>query len=114
MLHGETVTRLRGTPVVDPYSGQPTGLAWVTPAELAIPGVGVEPRPSGEPVADARNATTSGFTLYGIPAGTDITPADRMRVRGVVYDVDGDPATWRNPYTGWAPGYVVQTKRTAG
>ena len=113
--HGESVTRLRGTPVLDPYSGEPTGIEWDTPpGQLVIPGVGVEPRPSGEPTQDARNSTTSGFTLYGIPSGTDITPADRMRIRGVDYDVDGGAADWRNPFTGWAPGLVVQTKRVVG
>ncbi len=110
---GETVTRLRGTPILDPYSGEVTGLDWSTPIELAIPDTGIEPRPTSEPVQDARNAVVSGFTLYA-PFGVDVTPADRVRVRGTIYDVDGEVAEWRNPFTGWSAGSVVQTKRVAG
>jgi hypothetical protein len=35
-------------------------------------------------------------------------------VRGQVYLVDGDPAVWRNPYTGWQPGAVVTLGRVDG
>lgn len=111
--HGETVTRLRATTVLDPYSGEVTGLSWETPDELPIPQVGIEPRPSTEPVQLARNSVVSGFTLY-VPTGSDIKAADRMQVRGTIYDVDGDVADWHNPFTGWAAGMVVQTKKVAG
>jgi hypothetical protein len=73
----------------------------------------VEPRPSAEPVQDARNAVTSGFTLY-MPTGTTITATNRVRVRGAVYDVLGEPAEWRSPFTGWAPGVVVQVEKVEG
>lgn len=109
---GETVTRLRAGIATDPYSGEPVH-SWTTPARLPINGVAVEPRPSGEPVQDARNAVMSGFTLY-MPRGADVTPADRVEVRGQVYAVLGEPADWRSPYTGWAPGVVVQVERVAG
>ena len=111
--HGETVTRIRATPVLDPYSGEVTSLSWDVPDELNIEGVGVEPRPSTEPVQDARNAVVSAFTLY-TDINPDVTPSDRIRVRGVVYDVDGEVADWRNPFTGWAAGSVIQTKRVNG
>lgn len=111
--HGETVTVLAGTPVVDPYSGEETGTDWDAPTSVDVTGVAVEPRPSGEPVQDARNAVTSGFTLY-FPAGSVVTAANRVRVRGHVYSVIGEPADWRSPYTGWAPGIVVQVGRVEG
>ena len=110
---GETVTRIRPVPVLDPYSGEVTGSTWTNAPELPIIGVAVEPRPSSEPVQDARNATVSAFTLY-LPPDSDITPADRVIVRGVVYDVDGDTADWVNPFTGANPGMVIQTKRVSG
>lgn len=35
-------------------------------------------------------------------------PTDRMRIRGVVYLVDGKPQEYHNPLTGEEPGAVVQ------
>lgn len=111
--HGETVEVLTAGETVDPYSGEPSE-SWapedVTP--VIVVGVGVEPRPSSEPVQDARNAVTSGFTLYMPPI--DLTSKQRIRVRGEVYNVLGQPAAWRNPFTGWTPGLVVQVDRTEG
>ena len=111
MFGGETVLVLTGTPVVDPYSGETTGTSWTTPTQVSVDNVLCEPRPSAEPVADARNAVTSGFTLY-MPAGTAITPANRVRVRGLDYDVLGEASDWR--LGSWRPGVVVQTSRTSG
>ena len=111
--HGETVTVLTGTPVTDPYSGEQTGTDWNNPAAIDVSGVAVEPRPSQEPIQDARNAVTSGFTLY-MPPGVVVGPANRVTVRGATYDVLGEPALWRSPFTGWEPGIVVQVGRTEG
>jgi len=107
--HGETVTIVTAAIDADPYSGDDA----TTGSEVEVAGVGVEPRPSGEPTQDARNAVVSGFTLY-MPITTLIGPENRVRVRGEVYDVLGQPAVWRSPFTGWEPGVVVQCERTAG
>lgn len=109
--HGETVTFLHAPLVVDGYGN--TSPDWSTPTETVVARVGVEPRPSAEPFQDARNATTTGYTLY-LDTDHGVTSADRVQVRGIVYDVDGDVAVWRHPFSGWAPGVVVQTKRVAG
>lgn len=107
-MQTETVTRLRGVAVNDPYSGEPTGTDWETPDELDIRTLApAEPRPSSEPVQEARNAVTSGFTLY-LPTDADVTARDRMRVRGRVYDVLGDPTLWLGA------GVVVQVGTTEG
>jgi hypothetical protein len=110
---GETIQRIRALPALDPYSDEVTGSIWVDAPEVDIIGVGVEPRPSAEPLEDARNSVTSGFTLY-MPYDSDVTSADRVRVRGVVYEVEGEPSAWRSPFTGWAPGLVVQAFTKAG
>jgi len=107
--YGETVTIRTPAVEADPYSSEPG-----TPAEdIDVDGVAVEPRPSSEPVQDARNSVVSGFTLY-FPAGTPVSAAQQVIVRGDVYDVLGQPAEWRNPFTGWDPGVVVQVGRTEG
>jgi hypothetical protein len=106
-MQTETVTRLRAGTTTDPYSNEPTE-DWTTPTELDITTLApAEPRPSGEPLQDARNQVVSGYTLY-LPEGSDVTRVDRMRVRGVVHNVLGDPAVWLGA------GLVVQLERSEG
>lgn len=105
----ETVVRLRAAETsVDPYSKKPKADWTKAPDELPITTLApAEPRPSEEPVQEARNAVISGWTLY-LPLGADITERDRVRVRGEVYAVLGRPADWQDR------GLVVQTTRTDG
>lgn len=111
-LHGESVTFLHPSTTADEYHNQVPD--WSAPIRTVVDGVGVEPRPAGERTLDARNATVSGFTLYLPPGVTSLDPLDRVEVRGRTLDVDGDVADWRSPFTGWAPGSVVQTKVVTG
>ena len=107
-MRGETVVRVRAVPVLDPYSNEETDLDWSDPDLLDIETLApAEPRPSSEPVQDARNAVTSGWTLY-LPATADITAADRVRVRGMEYPVQGVPSVWGSR------GMVVQAFGTEG
>jgi hypothetical protein len=110
---GETVVRQRATSVTDPYSGEATGASWDAPSTLTIPGCGFNPGQSSEPVQDARNAVITRPEVYA-PSGADILAGDRLVVRGETFDVDGDPADWRSPFTGWRPGLVVPLKRVEG
>jgi len=110
--YGEEVAVLEAAESTDEYGN--TVESWDAPTTVAfVQGVGVEPRPSGETFIDSRNAVTSGFTLY-MPAGVTVQPEHRVAVRGEVWAVQGDPAEWRNPFTGWSPGSVVQVGRTDG
>jgi head-tail adaptor len=103
---GETVVILKPGTEEDPYSGETT-TSWANPTETPVLAlVPPEPRPSSEPVMDARNAVTSGWTIY-LPTGTDVTAGDRIRVRGTVYDVSGEPAAWPD-------GLVLQATVTTG
>ena len=111
--HGETVTRQRGTPITDPYSGEATGISWATPTLLTLPGCGFNPGQSSEPVQDARNAVITRPEVYA-PFGSDVLAGDRLVIRGDTYEVDGTPADWRSPFTGWESGMVIPLKRTEG
>lgn len=103
----ETVTILTAGTVSDPYSGENVE-DWSTPVERDVVTLApAEPRPSDEPQQDARNSVTSGFTLY-LPDGDPIARTDRVRVRGSVYPVQGEPADWMNA------GVVVQAYGTVG
>lgn len=111
--HGETVTRLRATLVEGPYSDEETEPDWEFPSALAIPGCGFNPGDSSEPVQTARNAVITKPEVYA-PDGADVLAGDRMVVRGVTYEVAGRPARWISPFTGWAPGLVVQLDLVEG
>lgn len=111
--YGETVTRQRGVPVVDPYSGEATGIDWTTPTTLAIPGCAVADGGSIEPVQDARTAVVSDFDVLA-PYGADVLAGDRVVIRGLVCDVQGRPFDWLHPMTGWHPGRVIKAKITEG
>lgn len=105
-MQTETVAVLTAGTKTDPYSGETTA-DWATPTERTVTTIAPpEPRPSSEPVQDARNAVTSGWTIY-LPAGDPITSANRVRVRGKVYPVQGEPADW-------GVGIVVQAFGTTG
>lgn len=104
---GETVLVLSPTTVADPYSGE-TEESWVTPTTRAVMTLAPpEPRPSDEPLLDARNSVTSGWTLY-LPTGDPINSGNRVRVRGLDYPVVGEPGAWG------AKGIVVQAFGTVG
>ena len=105
-MQGEVVTVLTAGTVSDPYSGEDVE-SWDAPTERDVTTIApLEPRPSDEPVQDARNAVTNGWTLY-LPAGDPITEKNRVRVRGEVYPVRGTPSDW-------GVGVVAQAFKTEG
>lgn len=106
-MRGETIVVLSAGTVADPYSGE-TSEDWSNATERTVTTIApAEPRPSQEPTQEARNALVSGWTLY-LPAGDPITAANRVRVRGEEYPVQGQPADWLGA------GVVVQAFRTEG
>lgn len=111
--HGETVVRLRGSASVDPYSGEATGTDWAAPDRLEVYGCAFDPGGSQEPLEDGRSVVITRPKVYA-PADADILPGDRLEVRGVEYEIEGDPAVWRSPFTGWEPGMVVNLERVTG
>lgn len=107
--NGETVTVIPGPPAADQY-GDPLP---ITRVGGDIPGCAVAPRYSTEPTARGRQGVIVGMSIYA-PAGSDILSTDLLRVRGDVYVVEGEPAEWVSPFTGWAPGMEVAVKRAVG
>jgi hypothetical protein len=111
--HGETVTRQRAKAVTDPYSGESVALDWSTPLTATISGCGFNPGGTSEQVQTGRIPVVTRPEVYA-PAGSDIRAQDRLVVRGKTYEVDGEPAAWRSPFTGWEPGLVVSLKIVEG
>lgn len=106
---GETVTFIRaGAPTQDDYGNDVPG----TPAETDVAGCAVWPRTSNEDV-QGRLQVIEGLNVVA-PYGTDVGPQDRARVRGVLYDVNGDPGEWRSPLTGTKAGVQIELTRVTG
>ncbi len=111
---GETVTVLRpGAPSRDAYGNDVPG----PDVEIDIEGCAVAPRDgnatSGNEKTQARDQITSGFTVWP-PPGSDIQPTDRMRVRGVVCEVDGEAGQWQSPFTGTRSPDQVSLNKVTG
>jgi len=120
--HGETVTIVRESPGGTDAYGDPTTS---TSARTDIPLCGVAPRMSSEPTERGRQGVIVGWSVY-LPAGVDVRSTDQMELPGVTMlnaegevvpapcDIEGIPADWVNPFTGWTPGAEVAVRRAAG
>jgi hypothetical protein len=114
--YGETVVRLRRgpSPGRDPR-GQPIP---GTVVETAIVGCVVAPRQESAAVGgeqqQARDTVIVGWTVYA-PPGADVITTDRVRIRGEVCEVTGQPGDWgRSPYTGLAGPVQFAADRVTG
>lgn len=104
--NGDTVTIVRpGPPTRDAYGNDVAG----SPVEVTVSGCGIAPRggtgTGSTEIVQGRDTVIVGLTLYA-PAGTDIRATDRVRVAGVLYEVDGQAGAFRSPFTG-STGPVV-------
>lgn len=88
ILGSDTVTRLRGQSRDD--FGDVSG----ADAELDIGGCSVQPTGATEST-DRGDLLVTRLTAY-LPPGTDLVATDRVRWLGDVYEVDGEPARWRD------------------
>ncbi|MEU3355272.1 hypothetical protein [Streptomyces sp. NPDC037389] len=108
---GETITVLRAsTPGRDIY-----GNDLPSSEEHPVRGCVVAPvSPGGsEEVTGGRDTVTASLNVY-LPAGADVRPTDRLRIRGQAFDVHGAPAAYRSPFTGRHVGVHLTARRATG
>lgn len=106
---GETVTVLRpGPSTQDSYGNDVPG----ADTETDYAGCAVWPRVSSEDV-QARDQVIDGLYVV-FPTGADVLATDRVRARGLVYFVDGEPGLYRSPLTGTALGPQVALTHITG
>ena len=106
----ETITRVRpGEPTGDKDAFGKDILG--PPSEVEIAGAWFAPGGTSEPVEIGRAPVIMEPTLYFRDQWPDITERDQVRVRGLLYDVEGVPADWRHE---GGPGGLVVTLRRAG
>ncbi|MET9950156.1 hypothetical protein ABZ135_01225 [Streptomyces sp. NPDC006339] len=100
--YGETIRILRtgaspgrderGQPLPGPDASFDVEGCVVTP-RVETPQVGGDQQ-------QARDTVIVGWTVY-VPAGTQLHTTDKVRIRGVVCEITGEPGDWgRSPFTG--------------
>jgi len=107
---GETVTKLTASSSTDAYNN--VVLDWSHPTEVDIPGAAFDPGTMSEDL-NGRTAVIVHPSLY-LPPGQTVASTDRVRVRGLDYEVVGEVAEWVNPFTGDRPGGTLSLKRVEG
>lgn len=107
--HGQTLTIIRGS------RNLRTGV-WTETSRHDIDGCAVDwsSGTGGSAAATEATGTQATSTLAAIvyaPHGADVNEADRALLDGdesELFEVNGKPQPWRNPYTGSAPGTVIR------
>lgn len=110
-----TISRVRTSPGGWDANGDPIAGTTTT---TAIAGAFVAPRSSSDNDDVGRVGVIVGLTLF-VPYGTSLTTADKVLVaegntNDGTYEIEGQPADWLHPWTGWTPGQSVALKRAAG
>lgn len=109
-MAGISVFRVRSTPGGTDADGDPVA---GTTSSLEIDGCMVAPRQATEPTERGRAGVIVGLTLYA-PLDTDLVHTDRIEIDGVLYEIDGEPGTWRNPWKPSHGGVEVALRRAVG
>jgi hypothetical protein len=82
-------------------------------ADVLISGCAFDPGGSTE-FTIGGDRVLSQPTLYLPPDVAVPTAVDSVSVRGQSYEIDGVPAWYPSPFTGWNPGGVVKLRRVTG
>lgn len=101
----EQIVRLRDTVTDTDKYGDPSSAP--ATGELPIDGCLVAPLRSDEPTDRGRAGVVVGWTVF-CPPGTDVQFTDRLRIRGVECEVQGEVADWGDA------GVVVNATRATG
>lgn len=111
-MRGEEVTVLPRVDVGIDEHGNPSP-TWPDPG-FTVRALGVAPRAGDEDDSRRnREAVIVGLTVY-LPADTPIDAVDHMRIRGLEYEVIGEPGLWSSPYSGVDRGIQVALERYEG
>lgn len=106
---GESIVVLAGR--IFNQRGEPVA---ETAADRTITGCAVAPRFSDQTHdVRGRHGVLVGLTVYA-PAGTRVAENARVMCRGDVYEVDGEPAVWVNPYEAAERGVEILLRRGKG
>ena len=105
VVNGEAVVHLTAQSTTDVY-----GDVTLTFAPAMTYTAPVWPRTSDEESTPSRSPVVVGLSV-ALPRETSVSPRDRFEVRGLTWEVDGEPADYRSPFS--ARGLVVVNLRRA-
>ena len=86
----QSITRIRPGTKTERGSAVPD---WNNPNELEIPECSVQPASTGLSQDGRVLGVHDGLTIYA-PENADVKAGDRIRYRGEVYTINGDPLIW--------------------
>jgi len=109
-MAGEPVVRIRRVQVDTDRYGNPV---WGD-VEAELEGAFFAPGGSRETVAVGGTPIVTEPTLYFPKVWPDLVVSDRVRVRGVTYEVEGHPQDWQSPWGSRLGGLVVSLKLAEG
>lgn len=100
MIFTQPITRLRAATRVN--RGGDTVLDWSTPDQLVVPSNSVQPNSQSESVTAQQDTRVTRYRVYTNPdlPVPDITALDRISFNGDTYELDGEVASWPDPWTG--------------
>lgn len=111
--YGEPITVTTVTQSgTDDYGDPVTTSTSIVRTGAFAPAIGFESTNGQDQVVSQPQAFFTGQDAVDVAAVID--SASMLTIRGLVYQVDGDPGDWRSPFTGWQAGLVVPLKRTTG
>lgn len=110
MIGNATIVRVRtAAGTADRYGDTLAG----TVTRTTIDNAAVSPRTSEDIDGRGRAGVIVGLNLYA-PHGTDLVFTDQVEVDGVLYDIEGEPGSWKSPLSSWEAGVEVALRRAAG
>ena len=116
--YGDYVEVLSAVMVSSPYSSEPTP-DWTAPSARGIPvPVLVYAAAANDTPTPSAPAMVLDTLVAILPYGDPITRDDRLKVLtgpyAGTYEIDGRPAHWRTPWSGWEAGCEVHLKEVTG
>lgn len=111
--HGVTVHGQRPRLIHDPMSQTMVEGDWTDPIEEPIEGVGIGPSSTSMLSTDGRTGALESVSLY-CEVDVRVHRFPRFRQGATVYERDGLPAEFINPFTGWEAGTEIPLKRVVG
>lgn len=113
--NGEAAYVLRARRVLNPYSGEEDSLDWTAVERIGpYEDCAFAPRITDEPAKPGEAPVLIEGTVFSPHPDMDVTALDRIEIAGHVWDIDGEPILWRNPISGWTPGWAIKVKRRSG
>lgn len=105
---GETVIRWRAPLVADEYGNKARNWTNATSTTYTSCAVALGSAFDDLPIAD--EASASDLSVLITDSGAEVLPTDRLEVRDRMYEVVGEPFTWKHPMTGTEFGVAARVR----